>query len=340
MTIAFVTGASGFIGSHLVEQLVRQGVRTRCLVRSTSSTDGLPRDHVEFVYGDICQAESLSAGIVGADVVYHLAGLTAAFKNEDLRRVNVLGTYNVARLCALQPNPPILIAVSSISASGTARRDQVRTERDPPAPISAYGKSKRAGERIVEQFAGHVPATIVRPGIVFGPRDRYLFKTFEPIARFAVHPVPGYVQDPPLSFIHARDLVDLFIAAANHGARVVPTRKKAGAFDAGYYFAVTDEHPSYLELGKRIAKAVGRRRVYPLRNPEPIIWLAGLGSELISRVRGKPDIFNVDKVREAFAGSWACSSGLAQQELGWSPAASLDQRLAETADWYQRHNWL
>jgi nucleoside-diphosphate-sugar epimerase len=191
MTTAFVTGASGFIGGHLVEQLVRHGVRTRWLARSTSNTEDLPDEGVELVYGDICHAESLAAGIAGADVVYHLAGLTAAFTKEDLQRVNVVGNYNVARTCALQPRPPILIVVSSVSAAGTARCGQVRTEKDPPAPISHYGRSKRAGERVVEQFAGYVPATIVRPGIVFGPRDRLVFKTFEPIARFAVHPVPG-----------------------------------------------------------------------------------------------------------------------------------------------------
>jgi nucleoside-diphosphate-sugar epimerase len=233
-----------------------------------------------------------------------------------------------------------LIVVSSVSAAGTARCGQVRTEKDPPAPISHYGRSKRAGERVVEQFAGHVPATIVRPGIVFGPRDRLVFKTFEPIARFAVHPVPGYLADPPLSIIHVLDLADLVIAAANRGTRIVATKKKARDFEKGYYFAVADEHPSYLELGKRITKAVGRRRVYPFRLPEPMMWLSGLGSELISRLRGKPDIFNVDKVREAFAGSWACSSELAQQDLDWSTAGSLDERLAETADWYRRHNWL
>jgi nucleoside-diphosphate-sugar epimerase len=315
-------------------------VRTRCLVRSASNTDGLPVDQVELVHGDIGRPETLAAGIGGADFVYHLAGRTAALNKEDLRRINVLGTYNVARQCARQSKPPTLIAVSSISAAGTAKQGCVRTERDPPAPISNYGRSKRAGERVVEQFAGHVPATIVRPGIVFGPRDRYVFKAFELIARLAFHPVPGYLADPPLSIIHASDLVDLLIAAAERGSRIVPTRKKARTYHRGYYSAVMDEHPSYLELGNRIAKAVGRSWVYPCRIPEPMMWLCGLGNELISHVRGKPDIFNVDKVREAFSGSWAYSPNLAQQELGWSPTASLDQRLCETIDWYRRHNWL
>jgi nucleoside-diphosphate-sugar epimerase len=230
--------------------------------------------------------------------------------------------------------------VSSISAAGTARRGELRSEKDPPAPISNYGRSKRAGERVAEQFAGHVPTTVVRPGIVFGPRDQYLFKTYQPIARFGVHPVPGYLDDPPLSIIHVCDLVDLLVAAADRGSRIAPSRKAARKFDCGYYYAAADEHPSYLELGTRIAKAVGRRRLYPLRLPEPIMWLSGLGSEWMSRIRGKPDIFNVDKVREAMAGSWACSSELARRELGWSPAGSLDQRLRETADWYRQHNWL
>jgi len=180
----------------------------------------------------------------------------------------------------------------------------------------------------------------VRPGIVFGPRDRNVFETIALIARFGVHPLPGYLYDPPLSLIYATDLVDLLIAVAGRGRRIDATRSSCGEAGCGYYFAVADEHPSYLELGKSIAKAVGCRWLYPLRLPEPMIWLSGLGNELISRIRGKPDIFNVDKVREAFAGSWACSAELAQRELGWKPAATLDQRLAETVDWYRRNRWL
>jgi nucleoside-diphosphate-sugar epimerase len=340
MTTAFVTGASGFIGGHLVERLVRQGVNTRCLVRSTSNTGDLPTDDIQLVRGDICRPETLVAGICGADVVYHLAGVAAAFTKKHMRRVNVCGTYHVVRQCALQPKPPVLVLVSSVSAAGTARRGAVRTEQDPPCPVSQYGRSKRAAERIAEQFAGHVPTTIVRPGIVFGPRDRDVLKTYELIARIGVHPLPGYLFDPPLSLIHVSDLVHLLMAAADRGSRIAPTRKKARQFDCGYYFAVADEHPSYLELGTRVAKAIGRRWVYPLRIPEPMMWLSGFGSELVSRIRGKPDIFNLDKVREAMAGSWACSSDLARVELGWSPAGSLDQRLSETAQWYRQSNWL
>jgi nucleoside-diphosphate-sugar epimerase len=340
MTTAFVTGASGFIGSHLVESLLAREVRVRCLVRTTSNRDHLPPGRVEFVEGDLSRPETLAEGMEGADVVYHLAGLVRTFSTKDLNRINVQGTYQVARQCALQKKPPVLIVTSSIAAAGPARRTEPRRETDPPAPISNYGHSKRAAEKAAARFADRVPTTIVRPGIVFGPRDRDVFKTFAPIARFRVHSIPGYLDDPPLSLIHVSDLVEVMIGAAQRGSRVAGGPEAAGKFDRGYYFACAAEHPSYLELGSRIAKAFGCRWVYPLRIPEPMLWLAAVGNEVISRFRGVPDIFGLDKVREATAGSWACSGELARRELGCSPRRSLDERLRETADWYCEHDWL
>ena len=340
MTTAFVTGASGFIGGHLVEALVARGVHVRCLVRATSNTEHLPLDRVDVLEGDLACPETLADGIRGADVVYHLAGLTSASSWTNLQRINVLGTFEVARQCSLADDPPVLMITSSIAAAGPAHRAAPRQETDPPAPVSNYGRSKRGAEKMAAQFADRVPITIVRPGIVFGPRDRDVLKTFEPIARFGVHSVPGCLDDPPLSLIYVSDLVEILMAAADRGTRLPHGKKAAGKFVQGYYFACAEEHPSYSDLGLRISRAVGRPRVCRVRIPEPLVWLAAMGSEALSRARGKPDIFGLDKVREATAGSWACSGERARREFELTPPRSLDERLRETADWYREHHWL
>ena len=340
MTTVLVTGASGFIGGHLIESLLARNVRVRCLVRSTSQTDHLPHGRIEFVHGDVTRPETLAAGIDGTDVVYHLAGLTCAFSTADLKRVNVQGTYQVARQCALQKKPPVLIVTSSIAATGPARRTVPRRETDRPAPVSHYGRSKLGGERAAARFADRVPTTIVRPAIVFGPRDHDLLKAFIPIADFGVHSIPGLLDAPPLSLIHVSDLVELLIAVADRGSRLAGGPESAGRYDRGYYFACADEHPSYVELGSIIAKVLGRPRVCLMRVPEPILWLAAIANEGMSRFRGVPDVFGLDKIREATAGSWACSGDLARRELGWTPRRSLDERLRETAQWYRENHWL
>jgi nucleoside-diphosphate-sugar epimerase len=339
MTTAFVTGASGFIGGHLVAELVRRGMRARCLVRPTSRVDDLPTAGVEFVRGSVESTDVLSEGLRGAAVVFHLAGLVSAFAARDFQRVNVLGTQHVLRACAAQPNPPVLVLVSSIAAAGTARRGRLRLETDLPVPISHYGRSKRAAERVAERYAQRVPTTVVRPGIVFGPRDRSVLPVFKSIARLRVHAIPGY-QKVPLSLIHVSDLVDLLIAAASRGQRLAFTDRMPRELVGGYYTGCDAEHPSYLDLGMRIARVLGRPHVYWMRYPEWSLWLAALASEAAARVRGEPDIFNLDKIREATAGCWAFSNELARRDLNWQPQRSLDERLGETADWYRQHDWL
>ena len=119
---------------------------------------------------DLSDIEGLKKAVAGVDVVYHLAARTTALRARDLMRVNAIGTANLTRACAAQSSPPVMIHVSSVAAAGPSRRGQCRSESDPPAPVSNYGRSKRAGELCNAQWAHAVPTTIIRPGIIFGPR--------------------------------------------------------------------------------------------------------------------------------------------------------------------------
>src|SRR5438309_452698 len=118
MSFAFVTGASGFIGSHLVEALRARGERVRCLVRKSSNSEPLRRAGVEMIFGDLCQPQLLAEGMYGASAVYHLAALTAALRYDEMLKVNRNGCREIAQACAQQKTPPKLILVSSIAAAG------------------------------------------------------------------------------------------------------------------------------------------------------------------------------------------------------------------------------
>lgn len=333
---ALVTGASGFIGPHLVRVLHREGRRVRCLVRKTSQTAALVELGAELVTGDVTDAASLAVAVEGADEVYHLAGVTKSFRPEGFQSVNELGTRNLVEVCAASAAPPVLVHVSSLAAAGAAPLGRDRHEADPAAPVSAYGRSKRAGELVAEAFADRVPTTIVRPPIVFGEGDRDMLQMFVPIRWTGIHFVPS-LATRHVSLVYAGDLAEGLLLAAERGKRVAKDNPPAGQ---GYYFIAFDDQPSYADLGRMCGRALGRRWTLATPTPEFLSWsIAGM-NELAARVRRKPGIVNFDKIREASAGSWICSTARARDELGFRPTATLIERLEQTARWYRDERWL
>ena len=331
---ALVTGATGFIGHHLVHALLEKGDRVVCLVRPTSDTSQLPTERVSLAIGDINDPASLQAALVNVGVVYHLAGALTAMSPEAFFSVNEAGTRNLAEACARAGSPPILVILSSLAAAGPNPADRPRNEQDPDAPVSDYGRSKLAGERAARASAEKLPLTIVRAPIVFGEWDQDVLKMFR-LVKLGVHLIP-VGPDQTYSLIHAADLAGLLLRAAARGERVVPGSAASGLYYGGY-----DEYLTYAELGAQLAAAGGRRRVFNLRIPRLLTWTVAARFEFMARLTGQPpDIINFDKAREGFAGSWSCSPAKAQQQIGFRPAQPLPVRLRQTVEWYRALGWL
>ena len=218
----------------------------------------------------------------------------------------------------------MLVVVSSLAAAGPALDGRPKTEADRSAPVSHYGHSKRAGERAAEAFADRVPITIVRPPIVLGEADRMGLPLFRSIAHFGVHMVPG-LQPRRFSLIHADDLVQLLILAAERGRRLPPRGRPESHGPQGYYFAACEEDPAYSDLGRMVAEALGRRLVVVIPTATPLVWMVAVAGEAISRLRHDPLFMNLDKAREITAGDWLCSARAAADELGFAVAAPLDR---------------
>jgi nucleoside-diphosphate-sugar epimerase len=231
------------------------------------------------------------------------------------------------------------VCVSSLAATGPAADGRPRIATDPPGPVSHYGRSKRAGEQAAAAFADRVPITIIRPPMVFGEGDRASLPLYTMIARWGIHLVPGRGRNR-VSLVHAADLAELMILAAQRGTRIKPP----GAADArpgrGYYFAACPEAPAYADLGQMIGAAVGRSRVKLLRVATPLVWMVAAAGSALARIRRRPAYMNLDRVREVMAGSWLCSPQAAIEELGFSVKASLADRLRQTAAWYRQEGWL
>jgi len=337
MHTVFVTGATGFIGRHVVEALLARGSEVRCLVRSPARARHLERDGVHIIAGSLADIEHWQPHLAGCDAVFHLGGLVAARSRQELFAVNGTAVGLLADACAAQASPPVFVHVSSLAASGPAAGTAgLRLETDLPAPVSDYGRSKRAGELELARRADRLPVSIVRPGIVFGPHDTLMTPIYQMIHRMRLHLLIGF-HDPRLSLLHVSDLVELLLAAADRGTRIAADDPSSAR---GVYHACDDrEHPTYSQLGHRVAEALGRSvLVMPL--PLTLALPTSFVIEKFWNLCGQASIVSPDKLREATAASWAASGHRARQELGFAPRSSLNTRLRETADWLREHNQL
>lgn len=330
---ALVTGSTGFIGRHLVRVLAEAGHEVVCLVRATSRRGPLERYATRFAVGDIGDRSTLS--VVGeVDVVFHLASLLKMPWKQAFHDVNVGGTENVVVACAEAEHPPVLVVVSSLAAGGptAGTGGGARNEEDGAAPVSIYGRVKLASEAVTFGYAGTVPTTIVRPPMVFGEGDTSVLKLYRGAAK-GWHVVPG-PDDHRVSFVHATDLAHALLAVAERGERV----PVGGTCGQGVYYVADDARPTYADFGRMVGGAVGRE-VRVVHLPRAVVWCAAALSEWMGRLRDRPAMLNLDKLREAAAGSWVCDVGKAHRALGWV-AEAPEVRLRQTAEWYRAEGWL
>jgi nucleoside-diphosphate-sugar epimerase len=323
-----VTGANGLVGSHLARTLAASGHEVTGLVRASSKLHLLANVPLRLEHGDVRQPATLLSVMRGADVVFHAAGLTRARNLAGFMAINAQGVENVAAACAGCPTPPTLVLISSLAAAGPSLADRPRQEPDPVHPVSHYGQSKLAGEAAARKFASQVPITIVRPPIVFGLGDDSLLGFVKMVLRRGMHVVPGRPA-AHYSLIHANDLAIGLLQAAKLAARL-PAESDEN--QTGLYYMAGDEDPGYDELGHLIGQAAGQSRVRIVYAPRWFAWTVAAAGEAFSRLRGKPGLIGFDKIREATAGCWVCSSSRAKADLGFRVAAPLLSRLREVIE--------
>ncbi|MGE0683638.1 MAG: NAD-dependent epimerase/dehydratase family protein [Candidatus Binatia bacterium] len=320
-----MTGGTGFVGSHLVERLCSQHVQVRVLARQMSDKSRLPRE-VEIIDGNLQDRTTLSHAVQGVEVVFHLAAATRARSEHDYFQANADGTRQlVEAIRTTHPRPQRLIYLSSLAATGPAHAGKPVELSDEPHPITAYGRSKLAGEQYCLQIVKNLDVLMLRAPAVYGPRDRDLLLCFLLAAR-GILPVPRG-PERLLQFIHVNDLVDALLLAA--------TTPKT----TGIYHVAESRAYAWSEITSWLAQAVGRR-VRAVRVPAWLVRTAATVSEFAAAVSGHATIFNREKAREMLAPGWLCETEAAKRDLGFEGRIPLPVGLTATAAWYREHGWL
>jgi nucleoside-diphosphate-sugar epimerase len=317
--MTLVTGGTGFIGSHLLDKLSALGQPARCLLRRKARPRRLPAG-IEAAYGDLTSGEGVEEAVRGADTVFHLAGITKALAARDYYTGNVRATETLLR--ALAGRDIRLVHVSTLAAIGPSRDGTPVDEDAQPRPLTHYGKSKLEAERTVRALAPG--AVIVRPPVVYGPRDTDVLQVLRSISNGWMLEIAG--GERWFSAIYVADLVEGLLAAT----RGAPGRA---------YFLAHPQPVSWSELGAAAARIMARRpRV--LRVPPSLAYAVGLGAEAWSHLTRQPGIISREKVAEARSRWWTCDTRRAAAELGFQARTPLATGLAETLAWYKEAAWL
>ena len=334
---AFVTGATGFIGTRLTKKLIESGTKVTCLVRQQSNIQTLKNLGCEFVYGDLRNETLTLPGLERCDTLFHVAAMKNAANPKDMLAINLCATRNLFEAVLQSSATPRVVHVSSLAACGPSTKHRPTVETDRAAPVSYYGRSKLESEQIATTYADRLPISIVRPPIVMGQGDSNGLKMFKLIEQFNYHLIPG-LKDRQYSAIHVDDLVNALICVAKQGKPI----SSAGESDpsaTGIYFAST-EQLSYADLGRNIGLAMGRSRTRCLYIARPILWSIGAVNSLLAWATKRPYLLNLDKYQEVVAGDWTCSSEKLFTETDFDSSVPFVDRLKQTIQWYQENGWL
>ena len=327
-----ITGASGFIGSFIVEEALRRGFETWAAVRKSSSREWLKDERINFIELNLSSKAQLVEQLKGKafDYVVHAAGVTKCLNKADFRRINTEGTKNLVD-ALIETGMPLkrLVFVSSLSVFGAIKEQQPYEEireSDMPQPNTEYGRSKLAAEQYLDSLGSRIPYIILRPTGVYGPKEKDYFimaKSIKQHSDFAV----GYRQQD-ITFVYVEDVVQAIFLALEKGEN----GRKYFLSDGQVYQSAT--------FSKLIHEALGRPWWIRLTVPEWVLRIVTFCGEYTGRMTGKVTALNNDKYNILRQRNWRCDIEPARKELGYQPKVMLDEGVKRTIKWYQEHGWL
>jgi nucleoside-diphosphate-sugar epimerase len=324
---ALVTGATGFIGSHLVDALLERGCKVHCVVRETSNLQWIDKSRVTLHTGDLHQPETYQESLADVDFVFHCAGITRANNRHDYLHNNGRVCIPFYRSC-VEHGKQIkgVVHVSSLAAVGPTPPEQKVDEDTPCHPLTYYGKSKLTGEEIALGYASELPLVVLRPPVVYGERDVNFFTYLKAIKwRMAIK-----IGTTPrtLSLIYIKDLVDAMILAAE-----APDQNKN-------VFFTTDGHIySWEDVANAAMKAL-EVRAQTVMIPVSLMGFAAMISEFLAKMSHRTPLLDRQRMIDLRQSSWTASSERFFDHYSFHPRFNLEQGLNQTCAWYKQQGWL
>jgi nucleoside-diphosphate-sugar epimerase len=327
-----VTGASGFIGSFIVEEALRRGMDTWAAIRKSSSREFLQDERIHFIELDLSSKDKLVEQLEDHDFDYivHAAGVTKCLRIEDFKKVNTEGTKNLVD-AILQLQMPIkrFVYLSSLSIFGPIAEEKPHreiTENDFPKPNTAYGKSKLEAEKYLDSIGNNFPYIVLRPTGVYGPREKDYFMMAKSIKQHVDFSVGFHRQD--ITFVYVQDVVQAVFLAFDHGM----SGRKYFLSDGNVYSSSAFSNYIHKELGKP----------WWIRIKAPI-WLLHIITffgEHIGQYTGKITALNNDKYHILKQRNWRCNIEPTMDELGYHSHYDLERGVKLTIQWYKDNHWL
>jgi nucleoside-diphosphate-sugar epimerase len=323
---AFVTGATGFVGSHLADKLLESGFDVSCLIRETSNLRWLQNKNIKLIKGTLFDKDKLKNELKDSDYVFHSAGVVKAKNKQGYIRGNVEATKSLIEI-AYEANPRLkkFIHISSQAVCGPNPDDNPIDENYKPKPITTYGATKLQAEEEVKKFKAKIPVNIIRPPAIFGPRDNEIliyFKTFQN----GLNSIIGFGKKY-LSLVYVEDLINGILLAAEKG---IPGET---------YFICSDRAYDWDEISTVTSWILSKNPI-KIKIPHWLVYTSGFFAEFFSLFSSKASTLNLEKCRDITRKNWVCSNAKAKRELGFIEEFTLEEGFRKTIEWYKEKKWL
>lgn len=325
--IAVVTGSNGFIGSHLVDLLIKEGFLVRCIVRESSNLRWLDAKDIEIIKCGLFDKAGLEAALKNADYIYHVAGVIKSKTKEGYYKGNVETTRNLLDV-AIEQNKNLkrFVIVSSQTVTGPSLNNKPVNEETKCAPLTTYGRSKYDEEKLALSYKDKLPITICRAPAVYGERDTEIFIYFQNFAKGITTKI-GF-DKKILNLIHVADLVEGFYLAAM-------SEKAIGEI----YFISSEKFYSWDEINAITSKVLNKK-VIKIFVPHFLVYILAAISQFFSLFSSKAATLNLEKAKDLVQHAWICDTSKAMRDFGYRQNVSIEEGVKRTCDWYKEMKWI
>ena len=326
-TIAVVTGANGFVGSHLVDLLIKKNFTVRCIVRESSNLKWLEGKDIELFKCGLFDKKGLEVALKDSEFIYHVAGVVKSKTKEGYYKGNVETTRNLLEIAVKNKNSlKRFLVVSSQTVSGPSLDEKPVTEETECKPLTTYAKSKLEEEKLALSYKDLLPVTICRAPAVYGERDTEIFIYFQNFAKRLTTSI-GF-DKKLVSLVHAEDLVEgLYLAAVSE--------KSIGEI----YFISSEKYYSWEEIHKITSKVLNKKAL-KIIVPHFIVYTIAAIAQFFSIFSSKAATLNLEKAKDLVQHAWICDTSKAMNDLGYRQKISLEEGIKRTCEWYKQMKWI